>query len=82
MARISRDRGDREDFVSALQEVQSLLSLYPEFGEPLSVLVGEDGQNWIGFVRLIAIRSSVLEELRIEFVTHLPVLLRKGEPPS
>jgi hypothetical protein len=75
LADLARERGDAEDFVAALREFHRRLGLYPQFGKPLLNLKNEPGQVWIGIVRPLAMRYSVIDERRLVFVATLPVLL-------
>ena len=80
LADVARDRGDGEEFVGALKEFDRRLCLYPQFGEPLIDLTQEPGQVWLGTVRPLTMRYSVLDERRVVMVTELPVLLPKSGP--
>lgn len=75
----ARERGDGGTYVEALVELDRLLHLFPQFGEPLVDLVGQSGQIWIGTVAPLSMRYAVLDELRIVMVAIPPVLLPKGK---
>ena len=74
----ARQIGDGEAFLAALKEIDRRLRLYPHFGEPLTDLTGERGRVWIGIVRPLAMRYSVLDERRMVMVAVIPVLLPKS----
>jgi hypothetical protein len=78
LADIARQRGDAEEFLAALKEFHSRLSIYPQFGEPLTDLMQEAGQIWIGIIHPLAMRYGIFDERRVVMVTGIPVLLRKS----
>jgi hypothetical protein len=77
LADIARQRGDGESFLAALKEFDRRLRLYPQFGGPLIDLTSESGQVWIGIVRPLSMRYSVLDERRVVMIAAIPVLLLK-----
>jgi hypothetical protein len=79
LADIAQVRGDGDAFLTALQEFDRRLYLYPQFGEPLIDLTRERGQVWIGIVRPLAMRYGIFEERRLVMVAALPVLLPRSE---
>jgi hypothetical protein len=78
LADVARERGDGEAFLAAVKEFHRLLSLYPQFGEPLVDLTQEPGQVWIGIIRPLAMRYGVFDARRVVMVAALPVLLPKS----
>ncbi|MCI0684558.1 MAG: hypothetical protein L0Y71_20795 [Gemmataceae bacterium] len=79
LAGIARQRGDGEEFLSALKEFDRRLRIYPQFGEPLVDLQKETGQVWIGIVRPLAMRYGVFDERRLVIAAAIPVLLPKSK---
>jgi hypothetical protein len=79
LADVARERGDGEAFLAAVKEFDRRLSLYPQFGEPLTDLKQESGQVWLGIVRPLAMRYGVLDARRVVMVSEIPVLLPKSE---
>lgn len=82
LADVAKGRGDGEAFLAALREFQRRLRVYPQFGDPLVDLSGEEGQVRLGIVPPLAMRCGVLEERRLVFVAARPVLLPKTGPPG
>jgi hypothetical protein len=80
LADSARQRGDGEEFMTALKEFDRRLRVYPQFGDPIVDLKKEPGQVWIGIVRPLAMRYGVFDERRLVIVSAIPVLLRKSEP--
>jgi hypothetical protein len=74
----ANERGDGEAFLAALKEFHRLLSIYPQFGEPLHELKAEQGQVWVGIVRPLSMRYALFESRRLVMVGALPVLLAKA----
>jgi hypothetical protein len=68
-------RGDGPQFTAALKEFHRLLCLYPQFGDPIIDLTGEQGQIYTGIIRPLAMRYGVYEDRRLVMVGALPVLL-------
>jgi hypothetical protein len=58
-----------------LKEIDRLLHLYPQFGQPLADLQLEPAQLWIGVVAPLVVRYVLDEERRLVMVATLPVLL-------
>ncbi len=75
LAAIAKARGDSEEFLAALKEFDRRLQLYPQFGDPLTDLLAEDGQVRLGVVPPLTMRYGVLEEQKMVFVAALPILL-------
>jgi hypothetical protein len=48
LAQSSRDRGDGLAFLAALKEFHRRLTVYPQFGEPLTDLIDEPEQSGSG----------------------------------
>ena len=82
LAQIARDRGDGFAFLAALTEFHRRLTLYPQFGEPLTDLLHEPGQIWIGIVPPLSMRYAVYDERRLVGVARLPVLLPRSKAES
>ena len=80
LADIARQRGDGEEFISALKEFDRRLRIYPQFGEPLVDLNKEPGQVWIGIVRPLVMRYGVFDERRLVTEAAIPVLLPRSKP--
>lgn len=80
LADMARERGDGDDFVTALREFDRRLRLYPQFGEQLTDLRHEPGQMWVGSVRPLTMRYAVFDERRLVVVAATPVLLPKAKP--
>lgn len=77
LATAARARGDGAAFVTALQEFDRRLRLYPQFGDPLIDLLVEVGQVRLGTVPPLAMRYGVFEERRLVVVAALPILMPK-----
>jgi hypothetical protein len=77
---VARERGDGDVFVAALKEFDRRLHLYPQFGEPLSDLMHEPGQIWVGIIRPLVMRYGVFDERRVVSVMAVPMLLPKSPP--
>ncbi len=67
--------GQRDSFLAALKELDRLLHLYPQFGEPLLDLKKEVGQVYCGTVPPLVVRYAVFEDRRLVFVGSPPQLL-------
>ena len=76
---MARQRGDGEEFIATLKEIDRRLHIYPQFGEPLVDLKKESGQVWIGFIRPLAMRYGVIDERCLVIVAAIPVLLPKSK---
>ena len=74
---LARSRGLGARFVAALQEIDRLLQLYPQFGEPLRDLVAEPMTFWIGVVSPLVVRYCVDESRRLVMV-GVPILPLPG----
>ena len=70
-------RGDGEEFLAALVEIDRRLKVYPQFGDSLADLMIADGQVRLGAVSPLSMRYGVLESRREVLVTALAVLLSK-----
>ena len=79
LGRQARERGDGEQFVTALKEFHRRLCLYPQFGDPLNDLRRAVGYVRIGILPPLSMRYAVLEERRSVFVGAVPVLLPRFE---
>ena len=75
LAAIAKARGDSEEFLIALGEFDRRLRVYPQFGDPLTDLLAEEGQIRLGVIPPLTMRYGVLEEQKVVFVAALPVLL-------
>ena len=60
-----------------MKELDRLLHVYPQFGEPLMDLTQHSGQVYIGTVPPLMVRYAVLEEMRLVLVTVLEVLSKQ-----
>ena len=49
LGRSARERGDGDQFLAALREFHRRLSLYPQFGDPLTDLKAEAGHVRLGW---------------------------------
>ncbi len=61
--------------IAAVKELDRLLRIYPQFGEPEVDLIQETGQVYNGTVPPLVVRYAVLEERRLVFVSSPPKLL-------
>jgi hypothetical protein len=68
-------RGQGPSFAAAVKELDRLLHLYPQFGEPLTDLTLEAGQVWRGTVSPLVVRYAIYEERRLVVVAAPPMLL-------
>jgi hypothetical protein len=68
--------GKRPAIIAAVKELDRLLHLYPQFGEPLMDLMLEDGRLWHGTVGPLVVRYAIYEERRLVMVAVPPVLLQ------
>jgi hypothetical protein len=75
LAARARAAGQGQAFVAAVKELDRLLHLYPQFGEPLTDLALEAGQVWNGTVPPLVVRYAIYEERRLVVVGREPVLL-------
>jgi hypothetical protein len=62
-------------FLAAVKELDRLLHLYPQFGEPLLDLKLDAGQVYTATVPPLVVRYAVFEERRLVFVGSPPQLL-------
>jgi hypothetical protein len=65
----------RSVLVAAVRELDRLLHLYPQFGEPLMDLKHEGGQIWHGMVGPMMVRYAIYEDRRLVMVAIPPILL-------
>ncbi len=65
-------------FVAAVKELDRLLHIYPQFGEPLIDLAHEPGQIWHGTIRPLVVRYAIYEERRLVIVAISPLLLPRS----
>jgi hypothetical protein len=73
----ARERGLGPQVLGALKEIDCLLHVYPQFGEPLADLTQEPGQVWIGTVAPLVVRYAIYDELRLVIVA-VPVMPLPG----
>lgn len=73
-AAAARAGGLIQEAAKATKELDRLLHLYPQFGEPLIDLTQQPGQIYLGAVPPLMVRYAVLEERRLVLVTFLRVL--------
>jgi hypothetical protein len=62
-------------FAAAVKELDRLLHLYPQFGEPVQDLTLEAGQVWCGTVAPLVVRYAIYEDRRLVVVAAPPLLL-------
>ena len=67
--------GQRPTFVAAVKELDRLLRLHPQFGEPLTDLALEAGQVWRAIVSPPVVRYAVFEDRHLVVVAAPPLLL-------
>lgn len=75
-------RGDGEAFAAAYREIDRLLRIYPQFGDPLIDLTAERGIICNGIIRPLSMRYGVFEERRLVLVVAPPVLLPMATPDA
>jgi hypothetical protein len=71
----ARASGQGTSFVGAVKELDRLLHLYPQFGEPLNDLALEAGQVYRASVPPLVVRYAVYEERRLVILAAPPLLL-------
>jgi hypothetical protein len=71
-------RGDGEAFAAAYRELDRLLRLYPQFGDPLIDLTAVPGIIYNGIIPPLSIRYGVYEDRRLVLVVAMPVLLPRA----
>ena len=69
------EAGRRDSFLHSVKELDRLLGLYPQFGEPETDLKNEPGQVYNGTVPPLVVRYAVFEDRRLVFVGSPPRLL-------
>jgi len=69
----ARDRGFGQQVLAAIKEIDRLLHLYPQFGQPLFDLKLKPAQLWIGVVPPLVIRY-VLDEQRRLVIVAIPFM--------
>ncbi len=74
----ARDRRLGPQMLAALKELDRLLHLYPQFGEPLRDLQLPSAQLWIGVVAPLVVRYMLHEEQRLVVVVFTHLLLPKS----
>lgn len=62
------EAGCRASFLAAVKELDRLLHLYPQFGEPLLDLRQEDGRLYTGTMPPLVARYAIFENRRLVFV--------------
>jgi hypothetical protein len=67
--------GRDAEFVAVLRELDRLLRVYPQFGEPSVDLKHEVGQIYRGTVPPLVVRYAVFEDRRLVVVAGPPHLL-------
>ncbi len=77
LAARARAQGRGQQVVDAVKEIDRLLRLYPQFGDPLADLAHEVGQSWIGTIHPLVVRYAVYEERRLAIVA-VPLLPLPG----
>jgi hypothetical protein len=75
--RAARARGVGQQVLEAVKEIDRLLRLYPQFGDPLADLAHEVGQSWVGTIRPLVVRYAVYEERR-QVIVAVPLLPLPG----
>lgn len=70
--------GQRSPFLTAVKELDRLLRLYPQFGEPLFDLKLEAGRLYVGTLPPLVVRYAVFEDQRLVVVGHPLQLLRNA----
>jgi len=62
------ERGLRQQFLDALKQIDSRLSIYPQFGEPLRDLQIESETLWVGTIPPLAVQYVIDEARRLVFI--------------
>jgi hypothetical protein len=73
----ARESGLAPQVLAAVKEIDRLLRVYPQFGQPLIDLAQERGQVWIGVVEPLMVRYAILEKQRLVIVAA-PILPLPG----
>jgi hypothetical protein len=69
----AKNRGLAARILDALKELDKLLHVYPQFGEPLYNLKLEPAQVWVGSIPPLVMRYILDEERRLVMVVE-PIL--------
>jgi hypothetical protein len=77
LAARARAVGLGEQVLDAVKEIDRLLRLYPQFGDPLADLAHEVGQSWVGAIHPLVVRYAVYDERRL-VVVAVPLLPLPG----
>jgi hypothetical protein len=64
----AKDRGPAPQVIAAVKEIDKLLRIYPQFGQPLRDLKLESAQLWIGVVSPLVVHYVLDEEWRAVMV--------------
>ena len=59
LAARARGRGLGQQVLDAVKEIDRLLRLYPQFGDPLTDLKHEVGQSWVGTIQPLVVRYAI-----------------------
>jgi hypothetical protein len=74
----ARDRGLGPQVLAAMKELDRLLHLYPQFGQPLRDLELKPAQLWIGVVAPLVAHYVLDEERRLVGVGFTHLMLPKS----
>jgi hypothetical protein len=64
------ERGLRQQLLDSLKQLESRLSIYPQFGEPLRDLQTEGETLWVGTIRPLVAQYVIDEARRTVFIVH------------
>ncbi|MFO0970050.1 MAG: hypothetical protein U0793_31240 [Gemmataceae bacterium] len=70
LLQLAESRGLGPSFLAAAKEIDRLLHLYPQFGEPLRDLKLDSAQHWIGVVSPLVVRYLLDDEKRLVVVVE------------
>ena len=64
------ERGLRQQVLDSLKQIESRLSIYPQFGEPLRDLHTEGETLWVGTIPPLVVQYVIDEARRMVFIVH------------
>jgi hypothetical protein len=64
----AKERGLRDQVLDAVKEIDRLLHVYPQFGDPLIDLTQEPGQIWIATIPPLVVHYVIYDEQRLVMV--------------
>lgn len=78
LVRRAREAGLAEQVIAAIREMDRLLHLYPQFGQPLRDLFVDSAQLWIGVVPPLVVDYVLDDESRKVMVIFPPLPLTRS----